>query len=70
MLLPQEARVRILFLSIEKPQMELKKEVEEDNISDTENENSDSLSLQEKVLITDRIRKLSNEGLAAVYLFI
>jgi hypothetical protein len=67
MLLHQEARVRFLILFIEKPQMELKKEVEEDNISDNENENSDSLSLQEKVLITDRIRKLSNEGLAAVY---
>ena len=47
--------------------MELKKDAEEDNGSDNENENNDSLSLQEKVLITDRIRKLSNEGLAAVF---
>jgi len=46
--------------------IETKKEVDEDNVSDNENENSDSLSLQEKVLVTDRIRKLSNEGLAAV----
>jgi hypothetical protein len=35
-------------------------------MSDGENEVSDTLSLQEKVMVTDRIRKLTNEGLAAV----
>lgn len=63
--LPQQAN-QVFVINLGKNPQDSKNDSNRDEDEDGEESEKDQLNLQEKIQVTEKIRKLSNEGLAAV----